>query len=208
MTKHKRHFAVCVDNADYEASLILRKIYEIIPDEAAAKDDFVRIVDESGEDYLYHKSHFTAAEFPTEVERALLSLKDDLKLMFRLQGGGRSVMESSRPLPTERRGQSVAVPNRGSRFWKPSRVSGKRKLVGGKKKISSRKLSMTLPPGLSVNGVQLMQAMKLYEVGKVSLGQAAKLAGFSKRAFMEVLGRYRIPVFDYSREELRQEIGL
>jgi hypothetical protein len=39
MTEHKRHFAICVDNADYEASLILRKIYAIIPDEAAARDD-------------------------------------------------------------------------------------------------------------------------------------------------------------------------
>jgi len=46
MTEHKRRFAICVDNADYEASLILRKIYEIIPDEAAAKDDFLTIVDD------------------------------------------------------------------------------------------------------------------------------------------------------------------
>ncbi len=62
MTDHKRHFAISVDNADYEASLILRKIYEIIPDEAAATDDLLRIVDESGEDYLYHKSHFVVME--------------------------------------------------------------------------------------------------------------------------------------------------
>jgi predicted transcriptional regulator len=62
MTEPKRHFAICVDNADYEASLILRKIYEIIPDEAAATDDFLRIVDESGEDYLYHKNHFIVME--------------------------------------------------------------------------------------------------------------------------------------------------
>ncbi|MDP2862175.1 MAG: hypothetical protein Q8N95_05220 [Desulfobacterales bacterium] len=73
MNKRERHFAVCVDNADYEASLILRKIYEIIPDEVAAKDDLLRIVDESGEDYLYHKSHFIMVEFPVEVEHALLA---------------------------------------------------------------------------------------------------------------------------------------
>jgi len=73
MIKHERHFAVCVDNADYEASLILRKIYEVIPDEVAAKDDLLRIVDESGEDYLYHKSHFIMVEFPVEVEHALLA---------------------------------------------------------------------------------------------------------------------------------------
>lgn len=52
MTEHKRRFAICVANADYEAYLILRKIYEIIPDEAAATDDLLRIVNEGGEDYL------------------------------------------------------------------------------------------------------------------------------------------------------------
>jgi hypothetical protein len=73
MSEHKKHFAICVDNADYEASLILRKIYEIIPDELGARDDLLRIVDESGEDYLYHKSHFIVVEFPIEVEHTLLA---------------------------------------------------------------------------------------------------------------------------------------
>ncbi len=73
MSEHKRHFAICVDNSDYAASLILRKIYEIIPDERGAGDDLLRIVDESGEDYLYHKSHFIVVEFPAEVEHALRS---------------------------------------------------------------------------------------------------------------------------------------
>ena len=76
MTEDKRHFAICVDNADYEASLILRKIYQIIPDEAATADDLLRIVDESGEDYLYHKSHFIVVEFPLEVANALLPSQD------------------------------------------------------------------------------------------------------------------------------------
>jgi hypothetical protein len=73
MSEHKKHFAICVDNADYEASLILRKIYDIIPDELGARDDLLRIVDESGEDYLYHKSHFIVVEFPIEVEHTLLA---------------------------------------------------------------------------------------------------------------------------------------
>ncbi len=73
MTEHKRHFAICVDNVDNEASLILRKIYEIIPDDVAAADELLRIVDESGEDYLYHKSHFIVVEFPIEVAQALLA---------------------------------------------------------------------------------------------------------------------------------------
>jgi hypothetical protein len=58
---------------DYEASLILRKIYEIIPDELGDRDDLLRIVDESGEDYLYHKNHFITVKFPIEVEHALLA---------------------------------------------------------------------------------------------------------------------------------------
>lgn len=73
MKPSKRRFAVCIDNTDYEVSLIPRKIYEILPDEEAAKDDFVRIVDESGEDYLYHISHFAFVGFPTEVERVLVA---------------------------------------------------------------------------------------------------------------------------------------
>ena len=73
MSEQKKLFAICVDNADYEASLIFRKIYEIIPDELGARDDLLRIVDEGGEDYLHHKSHFIVVEFPIEVEHALLA---------------------------------------------------------------------------------------------------------------------------------------
>ena len=69
----KQLFAVCIDNTDYEVSLILRKIYEVIPDEKAAQDDFIRIVDESGEDYFYHISHFMLVEFPVEVEQMLVA---------------------------------------------------------------------------------------------------------------------------------------
>jgi hypothetical protein len=51
-----KQFALCIDNSDNQASLIPGKVYRILPDPRAAKDDLVRIVDESGEDYLYHKS--------------------------------------------------------------------------------------------------------------------------------------------------------
>ncbi len=67
-------------------------------------------------------------------------------------------------------------------------------------------LKVELPSSLSGDEAKTFLAIKLYEVGKVSLGQAAKTAGYSKRAFMEILGHYRVPVFDYSPEELRQEI--
>lgn len=69
----RKRFAICVDNKGYEASLIPRKIYEIVPDERAEQDDFVRIIDESGEDYLYHVSHFVFIELSEEIERALVA---------------------------------------------------------------------------------------------------------------------------------------
>ena len=58
MKQPTKPFALCVDNTDYEVSLIPGKVYRIIPDAKAARDDFIRIVDESGEDYLYYKNHF------------------------------------------------------------------------------------------------------------------------------------------------------
>ncbi|RLC64350.1 MAG: hypothetical protein DRI80_01610 [Chloroflexota bacterium] len=73
MMNTKRRFALCIDNTDYEVSLIPRKVYEIVPDEEAAKDDLLRIIDESGEDYLYHISRFVLVEFPIEVERVLVA---------------------------------------------------------------------------------------------------------------------------------------
>ena len=71
-----KHFALCIDNTDYPASLIPRKVYRILPDARAAKDDLVRIVDESGEDYLYHKSHFVFVDFPADVRKKILALED------------------------------------------------------------------------------------------------------------------------------------
>ena len=68
-------FALCVDNADYKASLILGKVYRIIPDPEAAKDDLVRIVDESGEDYLFDKSLFVFVDFPKAIARKTRSLE-------------------------------------------------------------------------------------------------------------------------------------
>jgi len=68
-------FALCVDNTHYQASLIPGKIYRILPDPRAARDDLVRIVDESGEDYLYHKSYFVFVDFPPAVKKRLLALQ-------------------------------------------------------------------------------------------------------------------------------------
>ena len=75
MKKLTKQFALCIDNSSYEASLIPGKVYRILPDAKAAKDDFVRIVDESGEDYLYHKSHFVFVDFPKAVTKKLIALE-------------------------------------------------------------------------------------------------------------------------------------
>lgn len=74
--KHpSKPFALCVDNTEYQASLVLGKVYRILPDARAARDDLVRIVDESGEDYLYHKSHFVFVDFPKAVAKKILALQ-------------------------------------------------------------------------------------------------------------------------------------
>ncbi|MDQ3804672.1 MAG: hypothetical protein M3416_12670 [Acidobacteriota bacterium] len=65
-------FAVCIDNADYPASLELHKIYRVIPDEDAAQDGDLRVIDESGEDYLYPDTFFVIINLPQEVEKSLL----------------------------------------------------------------------------------------------------------------------------------------
>ena len=72
--------------------------------------------------------------------------------------------------------------------------------------MNSHQLKVELPATLAVDEVKVLLAIKLYESEKVSLGQAAKIAGFTKRAFMEILGRHRIPVFRYSPEDLRKEL--
>jgi predicted HTH domain antitoxin len=72
--------------------------------------------------------------------------------------------------------------------------------------MATNVLRIELPHSLSEDEVRLLLAVKLFEVGKVSLGQAAKIAELSKRAFMEILGRYGVPVFSYSPEELRNEV--
>jgi hypothetical protein len=65
-------FAVCVSNADYPASLELHKIYRVLPDEDAAIDGDIRVVDESGEDYLYPAEYFVFLELPKSLEKSLL----------------------------------------------------------------------------------------------------------------------------------------
>lgn len=73
MSKNKeQQFAVCVKNDEYPASLEVRKIYEVLPDEKAAKHGLIRIIDESGEDYLYPQEFFVSIEIPEAAETVFL----------------------------------------------------------------------------------------------------------------------------------------
>jgi hypothetical protein len=75
MKKAKRAepvFAVCINNSEYPASLELHKIYRVLPDEDAAEDGDIRVVDESGEDYLYRAKDFVLIDVPAELRVALL----------------------------------------------------------------------------------------------------------------------------------------
>ena len=65
-------FAVYINNTEYPGSLELHKLYRVLPDEEAAKDGGLRVIDESGEDYLYPAGLFVLIGVPRAVERALL----------------------------------------------------------------------------------------------------------------------------------------
>jgi len=64
-------FVICIDNSDYPVSLEKRKIYEVLPDSGAEKINHIRVVDESGEDYLYPASYFIDANLSKETRDAV-----------------------------------------------------------------------------------------------------------------------------------------
>jgi len=66
----EQSFALCIENRECE-DLEKRKIYKVLPDDEAAKEGYLRIVDESGEDYLYPESYFILVELPIEAQDAL-----------------------------------------------------------------------------------------------------------------------------------------
>lgn len=70
---HKFHnFVICINNKDYSTSLVIRKIYEALPDASAEKNNQIRVVDESGEDYLYPQEFFIPIELPKNAEDAII----------------------------------------------------------------------------------------------------------------------------------------
>ena len=72
-TKSLPEFVVCINNKDYQASLELHKIYRVLPDKDAAAEEDIRIIDESGDDYIYPSSYFVPIQVPQMVEESLLS---------------------------------------------------------------------------------------------------------------------------------------
>src|SRR5947209_12922183 len=81
-TDQTLQFALCLDNEGYPVSLEVGKLYRVIPDEEAAAHGYVRVVDESGEDYAFAAGRFHPVELPQAVEKALLSaskLKSDFR---------------------------------------------------------------------------------------------------------------------------------
>ena len=70
----KPQFAICVKNEGYPASLQLWKVYRVLPDEKGKRHNMVRVIDESGEDYLFSANYFVPVELPQSAESALLAL--------------------------------------------------------------------------------------------------------------------------------------
>jgi hypothetical protein len=71
MKRSEPRFVVCVKNKGYAASLELRKLYQVVADVAAAKLGQIRVIDESGEDYLYPEEYFVPVQLPQAAERAV-----------------------------------------------------------------------------------------------------------------------------------------
>ena len=64
-------YVVCIDNSDYPTPLERHKRYKVVPDEDAAADGDIRVVDESGEDYLYSSGRFVPIRVPSAVKKSL-----------------------------------------------------------------------------------------------------------------------------------------
>jgi hypothetical protein len=65
-------FAVCVNNSAYPDDLKARTVYQILPDDSAARSNYIRVIDETGEDYLYPAEYFVSVNLPPEAAKALM----------------------------------------------------------------------------------------------------------------------------------------
>ena len=72
MNRPAAQFVVCIKNENYPVALELRKLYQVIPDESAARLHQVRVIDESGGDYLYPEEYFVAVQIPQSAEKVFM----------------------------------------------------------------------------------------------------------------------------------------
>jgi len=70
----EKRFVICIRNEGYEVSLERRKVYEVVDDPASGRHHLLRVIDESGEDYLYPEDFFLPIGLPKPVEKALLAV--------------------------------------------------------------------------------------------------------------------------------------
>jgi len=69
-----KQFAICIHNGEYAGTLELRKVYEVLADASAEKRNYMRVIDESGEDYVYPRSWFVPVAVPEGIEQLLHDL--------------------------------------------------------------------------------------------------------------------------------------
>ncbi len=86
MKRTDPRFAVCVKNKGYAASLELRKLYQVVYDDVAARLHQIRVIDESGEDYLYPQEYFVAVQLPQSAEKAIRRAAAFSRLAARRRG--------------------------------------------------------------------------------------------------------------------------
>jgi hypothetical protein len=72
MAKVSRRLVICLDNSGYDVSLERRKIYVVVPDAEASRRGLIRVVDQSGDDYLYPTERFVEVELPLATRRAVM----------------------------------------------------------------------------------------------------------------------------------------
>ena len=68
-------FAVCIQNGEYDADLIVGKIYRVVEPERHDEPSDIRVIDESGEDYLYPRGWFVLVDLPVKAKRALATAR-------------------------------------------------------------------------------------------------------------------------------------
>jgi hypothetical protein len=72
MAKQRQpQFAICISDTGYVDDLKLRTVYQVLPDESAAKSNYIRVIDETGEDYLFPASHFVFVGLPPDAAKSL-----------------------------------------------------------------------------------------------------------------------------------------